>query len=177
MCSTGAPPAPVTGAVLGDGEYFLHSQNFDGAFQADPEAMQAAVTGLMNPTHWPADLDAEFFLWIPENGTAPRNIGDPSDESGWLAQRDPDGSIPSDLDQLNQLEDGIISNSDAARLLELRLSTVGIEVTLDGFPCGHTVLDKVPELVGYLEAAATDWPAHIGTSVLAPGLLLPTLSR
>ena len=102
--------------MLGDGEYFLHSQNFDGAFQADPEAMQAAVTGLMNPTHWPADLDAEFFLWIPENGTAPRNIGDPSDESGWLAQRDPDGSIPSDLDQLNQLEDGIISNSDAARL-------------------------------------------------------------
>ncbi len=69
--------------------------------------------------------------------------------------RDPDGSIRADLAQLNQLEDGVISFIDAGQLLELRLSTAGIEVTLDGYPGGHTVLDKVSELVGYLGAAAT----------------------
>lgn len=98
--------------------------------------MQVEVAGLVDPTPWPSDLEAEFFLWIPENDKAPRPIGDLSDESGWLAQRDPDGSIRADLDQLNQLEDGTISNSDAARLLELRLATAGI--------------------VAYLRAAATD---------------------
>lgn len=81
--------------------------------------MQVEVAGLVDPTPWPSDLEAEFPL-----------------DSGWLAQRDPDGSIRADLDQLNQLEDGTISNSDAARLLELRLATAGI--------------------VAYLRAAATD---------------------
>jgi hypothetical protein len=79
-----------------------------------------------------------------------------SDESGWFAQRDPDGSIREDLDQLGQLEDGTITYIDAGQLLALRLSEAGIEVTLDEYPGGHTTHDKVPELVGYLQAAATD---------------------
>ncbi len=154
-CETDVAQAPVVGVVLGDGEYFLHSENFDDAFQVDPDAMQAEVAALVDPASWPAVLDADYFLWIPENDTAARPIGDASDESGWLASRDPDGSIRSDLDQLNQLEDGIISNSDAARLLELRLSTAGIEATLDEYPGGHTTTDKLPEIVGYLRAAAS----------------------
>jgi hypothetical protein len=65
-------------------------------------------------------------------------------DSGWgvfLAQRDPDVSIRTDLDQLGQL-------------LEFRLSEAEIEVTLDEYPGGHTTNDEVPELLGYLKAAA-----------------------
>lgn len=155
-CATEEPPVPIAGVVLGDGEYFLHTQTFDGAFEADLEAMQAEVVALIDPSRWPEDLDAEFFLWIAGTGTNPRPIGDLSDESGWLAQRDPDGSIRADLDRLGQLEDGTITYIDAGQLLELRLSEAGFEVTLDEYPGGHTTHDKVPELVGYLKAAATD---------------------
>ena len=72
-----------------------------------------------------------------------------------LALRDPDGSIRADLGRLDQLEDGIISNVDAAQLLQLRRSEAGFEATIDEYPGGHTTLDKLPEIVGYLKAAAT----------------------
>lgn len=155
-CETDASPTPVAGVVLGDGEYFLHSDNFDVAFQADLEAMQAEVASLTDATYWPSDLNAKFFLWVADSGTSPRAISEASDESGWFAQRDPDGSIRADLDRLNQLDDGIISFIDAGQLLELRLSEAGIEVTLDEYPGGHTTGNKVPELVGYLKAAASN---------------------
>jgi len=58
------------------------------------------------------------------------------------------------LDRLDQLEDGAVTFIDAGQLLELRLSEAGIDVTLDGYPGGHTVREKVPALVDYLKAAA-----------------------
>jgi len=155
-CEADAPPTPVTGVVLGDGEYFLHSENFDAAFQADPAAMQAEVAGLMDATYWPPDLHARFFLWIAAEGTSPRTTGDPSDPTGWLAERDPGGSLRADLDRLQQLEDRVITFVDAGQLLELRLTEAGVDVTLDEYPGGHTTGNKVPELVGYLKAAAVD---------------------
>lgn len=154
-CETDATPSLVNGAVLGDGEYFLHSENFEPAFESDLVEMQAEVAFMNEAPNWPPGLNAKFFLWAATSGTASRGIGDPSDESGWLALRDPDGSIRADLERLNQLEDGIISNVDAAQLLELRLSEAGFEVTLDEYPGGHTTLDKLPEIIGYLKAAAT----------------------
>ena len=156
-CMADDPPAPVTGAVLGDGEYFLHSSIFDGAFSADPEAMQAVVTSLVDPTAWPVDMETRFRLWVAEDGTLPRTFDDPWDESGWLARRDPDGSIRADLDRLGQLDDGVVSFIDEGQLMELRLREAGIEVSLDSYPGGHSTGDKVAELVGYLtEAAAVD---------------------
>ncbi|HEX9854363.1 MAG TPA: alpha/beta hydrolase [Acidimicrobiia bacterium] len=153
-CSTDSPPAPVTGAVLGDGEYWLHSENFDPAFEADPAAMQAELAALMDPASWPTDLDAKFHLWVADDGTSPRAIDDPSDPSGWFALRDPDGSIQRDLERLDQFDDGTVTFIDAGQLLELRLSEAGIEVTMDEYPGGHTPLNKVAELVAYLKTAA-----------------------
>ncbi len=155
-CETDATPIPVKGVVLGDGEYFFHSENFDGAFRDDLEAMQTAVRVQTDPASWPASLDATFSIWAAEEGTAPRSIDDPWDESGWLAARDPDGSIRRDLQRLGQLDDGIISYLDSARLLELRLATAGIDVTLNEYPGGHDTVGKVPELVAALQAAATE---------------------
>jgi acetyl esterase/lipase len=155
-CVAENPPAPITGAVLGDTEYFMHSTLWDGAFAADLEAMQATVAKYVDPTFWPADMETRFFLWFADDGTAPRYFDDPWDETGWLAQRDPDGSIRDDLDRLGQLDDGVISFIDEAQFMALRLEEAGIDVTLHNYPGGHTTADKVPELVGYfLDAAAT----------------------
>ena len=153
-CVAEHPPAPITGAVFGDGGYFLHSAIFDGAFAADQEAMQAKVANTVDPSHWPTDMKTRFFLWVADPGTAPRSFDDPWDETGWLAQRDPDGSIRDDLDRLSQLDDGVISFIDQGQFMALRLEEAGIEVTLDSYPGGHTTADKVPKLVGYLTEAA-----------------------
>jgi hypothetical protein len=116
--------------------------------------MQAELAALIDPTSWPADLDAEFFLWVADDGTSPRRIDDPSDPSGWFAQRDLDGSIQLDLEHLDQFQDGVVTFVDAGQLLEHRLTEFGIDVTLDQYPGGHTPLNKVAELVAYLTAAA-----------------------
>ena len=154
-CEADVAPTAITGAVLGDGEYFMHSENFDEAFQAAPEAMAAEVAGLTESTSWPADLNAKYFLWVADSGTSPRRIDD-TNVPGWLDQRDPNGSIQSDLDRLGQLEDGTISFIDAGELLELRLSEAGTDVTLDSYPGGHTTTDKIPELIDYLTAATSE---------------------
>lgn len=153
-CETDASPLLASGAVLGDGVYFLHNEDFDAAFDADLEGMQAEVAALVDPTNWPEDLNAKFKLWVAQEGTNPRTFVDPWDETGWLALRDPTGSIRADLEQLGQLEDGVISTVDAGQLLAFRLSEAGFEVILDEYPGGHTVGNKVPELVGYLKEAA-----------------------
>lgn len=156
-CVADNPPAPITGAVLGDGEYFLQSRIFDEPFAEDLEAMQALVATMVDPNLWPTDMKTQFFLWVADDGTAPRSLNDPRDETGWLAQRDPDGSIRDDLDRLDQLDDPVITFIEQGELMALRLEEAGIEVTLDHYPGGHTTDDKVPELVAYLtEAAAID---------------------
>ena len=153
-CEASTPPSPVAGVVLGDGEYFWQSEAFDGAFAAEPAAMQAAVAAFTEPASWPDDLDATFFLWAAADGTAPRATGDPWDEVGWLAQRDPGGSIRSDLARLDQLADGVVSYIDSAELLGLRLAEADHDVTVTIPPGGHTIEDKVPQLVEWLAAAA-----------------------
>lgn len=154
-CETALVPTPVTGFVIGDGEAWLHSQNFDDAFVAERDAIQARLAALIGPSSWEQGAEATFHLWVSESGTNPRAIDDPSDGSGWFAQRDPDGSIQADLESLDQFADGVVTIVDAGQLLELRLLRVGIEATLDVYPGGHTTLDKVPEIVGYLKATVS----------------------
>lgn len=153
-CETDRLPAPVAGFVIGDGEAWLHSQNFDDAFAAEPDAIQARLAALIGPSSWGPGVGATFYVWVSENGTSPRTIGDPADESGWFAQRDPDGSIRADLERLDQFGDGVVTYVDAGELLNLRLAEAGIEATLDVYPGGHTTTNKVSEIVGYLQEAA-----------------------
>jgi acetyl esterase/lipase len=153
-CNARTTPEPVAGVVLGDGEYFWQSEAFDDAFRDDLDAMQASVATFTEPAAWPDDLEATFFLWAAEDGTAPRSTGDPWDASGWLAQRDPAGSLRDDLERLDQLGDGVISYIDSAQLLRLRLAEAGHDVTLAITPGGHTIDDKVAQLVEWLAAAA-----------------------
>lgn len=150
-CASDATPIPATGAVLGDGVYFLHNQDFDPAFDTELQAMQNEVAALVDPARWPTNLTARFRLWVADQGTNARTFADASDEAGWLALRDPTGSIRADLDQRGMLDDGVISTVDAGELLAFRLTESGLEATLDAYPGGHTVGNKVPELLGYLK--------------------------
>ena len=145
-CETETAPQPVVGAVLGDGEYFYQSAAFDTAFDDDLLAMQTEVALLTDRSRWPADLDADIYIWAAEPGTAPRPIDD-ADTTNWLADRDPDQSILADLVQLGRVEDGVIDYLDAAHFIELRLRDADLETELQIFPGGHTVDDKVEPLV------------------------------
>jgi len=153
-CATDAPPRPVGGVVVGEGETFWQSENFDAAFDEGLAAMQDEVTTLIDPASWSDDVDAEFVVWAASDGTAPRPIDDPADQAGWLAQRDPDGSIRADLDRVGAFDDDVIDYLDGARLLELRLAEAGFEVSFDRHPGGHDTLDKVPQLIESIAAAA-----------------------
>jgi len=57
--------------------------------------------------------------------------------------------------RLGQLDDGILTTTDAGQLLYLRLSESGFAVTLDEYPGDHTTLDKASEIVDYFKTAAT----------------------
>lgn len=140
-----ADVAPV-GAVLFDGEWFLHGPNFDRMFADELEGAQAQVAGLVDPATWRDDLAARFELSVAERSVGERAFADPA-TSQFLGSRDPDGSIRADLERLGQLEDGTISYVDAGQLVDLRLSEAGFDSNLTIFPGGHVVADKVPELV------------------------------
>lgn len=152
-CQTDALPEPLNGAVLGDGEYWMHSQNFDPAFSDDTEAMQAELAALIDPASWPEDLETTFLLWVAEDGTSPRPIDDPEDPEGWFYQRDADGSIQSDLMRVDEFNDGVVTFVDAGRLLHLRLYKAKLASSLAVLPGGHTPLDKMTEIIDYLKAA------------------------
>ena len=153
-CLAQTPPVTPVGAVFGDAEYFLHTTRWDGAFDEDAEGMQAIVAETVDPAFWSTDLPERFHLWAVTDGSFSRSFDDPWDEDGWFAQRDPDGTIREDLDELGELDDGTISYIDEGLLLSTRLQQAGIDTTFDILPGGHTPLDKLPELVAYLLDAA-----------------------
>jgi pimeloyl-ACP methyl ester carboxylesterase len=154
-CETGEAPTAVNGFVIGDAEAWLHSPNFDEAFQLETADMQDRLGRLIGPDTWDQATDVGFFIWVSESFGGPRPIDDPN-APGWFTQRDPDGSIEADLERLGYLDDGGVTYVEAGELLGLRLSEAGFEVSVDRYPGGHTTSDKVPEIVGYLKAAATE---------------------
>jgi len=154
-CETQQAPLPVTGAVLGDGEYFYHSQPFDSAFEEDLVAMQDEVARLVDRARWPADLDTQVYVWAAANGTAPRPLDDP-DAPGWFGDRDPDGTIESDLTALGRLDDGIVDYLDAAHFITARLLEADIDVELEVVPGGHTVDDKVVLLIDAIRSVGAE---------------------
>jgi hypothetical protein len=153
-CLAQAPPKAPVGAVLGDAEYFNHGTWWDGAFDQDLEEMQTIVAEVVDPAFWTADLPARFRLWAAADGTFPRSFDDPWDEDGWFAQRDPDGTIREDLDEVGELDDGVVSYIDSGLLLFTRLQQAGIDATFETFPGDHSTALPVPELVAYLLDAA-----------------------
>ena len=151
-CMADGTALPPRGLVLGDGHYTLFSPEWDQVFADDPAEMRDELAGLLDPARWPADLSERVFLWTAVNGSPPpRTI-----ESGWMDQRDPDGSIRSDLEGLGLLDDGEVSTGDEGQLLALRMREAGLDVVIDEFPGGHIVLGKSEELVGYIQAALSD---------------------
>lgn len=152
-CGVDVAPMPVLGAVLGDGETFLHGRMHDQPFADDPVGMGGEVGSWLDPSNWPQDMETAFFIWYANEESSLRRADDFTSDDGWLGTRDTDGSIRADLDRLEAFEDELVSTVDAAALLNLRLIEADIDVVLDGYPGGHTTQNKVPELVAYFEQA------------------------
>jgi hypothetical protein len=156
-CLAQTPPVAPVGAVLGDAEYFFHAEWWDGAFEADLEEMQTIVAETVDPALWKTDLPTRIRLFAAEDGSFPRSFDDPWDEDGWFAQRDPDGTIREDLDELGELDDGVITYIDEGLLLATRLQQADPDTTFDILPGGHSQLGILPEIVAYLlDAAGTN---------------------
>ncbi len=154
--ATEIPHRPV-GAMLGDSEYFFHTAFFDRGFTDDLAGMQEFAAEIIDPASWPEDLSARFRIWYAESSMGIRSFEDAWAEDGWLAARDPDGSIREDLDDLGLLDDGIISYIDESELLAYRLRSIGLDATAHMHPGSHVMLDKTDELVAYLlDAAGVD---------------------
>ncbi len=149
-CVTDRDPVAPVGAVLGDSEYFLHSEFFDHGFATDPIGMQQRVADFVDPATWPETLTAAFRIWSVEIATFPRHVEDAWDEDSWLAIRDPDGSIRSDLDDLGLLDDQLVSHIDEGTLLTMRLARHGLDATHDLYPGGHESFDKLPQMADYI---------------------------
>jgi hypothetical protein len=119
--------------------------------------MQALVADFVDPGLWRTDLPTRIRLSAAEAGSFARTYDDPWDEDGWFALRDPDGTIRKDLDELGELDDGVISCTDEGVLLFTRLRQSGIDATFDILPGGRSTSGIVPEIVAYLlDAAGTD---------------------
>ena len=149
-CLAQTPPMAPVGVVLGDASYFRHGTVWDGAFDEDIEEMQIITAETVDPVFWNTDLPERILVWVAADGSFPRSFDDPWDDDGWFAQRDPDGTIREDLDELGELDDGVITYVDEGLLLAHRLQQAGIDATFEILPGGHTSLDKVPEIVAYL---------------------------
>ena len=154
-CLTQTSPVAPVGAVLGDGDHFFSLAFWDASFEAEAEEMQAFVAGRVDPVSWTADQSTRFHIWAAADGTFPRPFDDPWDDEGWLAQRDPDGTIREDLDELGELDDGIITYVDGGLLLATRMRQAGFDATFDLSPGGHSnLVAYLPEVVAYLLDAA-----------------------
>jgi acetyl esterase/lipase len=149
-CVAVGSPSPPVGAVLGDSEYVLHSEFFDYGFATDPEGMQRRVADFVDPATWPDTLSAAFRVWSVEGATLARPIADLWDKESWLASRDPDGSIRTDLETLGLHNAGQISHIDEGVLLTMRLTGHGLDATHDLFPGGHESFDKLDDMVTYI---------------------------
>jgi len=153
-CLAQSPPVAPVGAVLGDAEYISYPTWWDGAFNEDLDEMQVIVAETVDPAFWSSDLPARFRFWAAADGTYPREFDDPWDEDGWFAQRDPDGTIRGDLDELGALEDGTVDYIDNGQLLATRLQQAGIDTTFDVLPGDHETYISTTTLVAYLLDAA-----------------------
>jgi dienelactone hydrolase len=153
-CVSPAATDPVVGTVLGDGEYFWQSEEFDEAFSADPVAMLGETVSLIEPSNWEANPALRIRLWAAADRTAPRLLDADTGEVDWLTARDGDGSIRSELGEIGALDDASVDYVDSAALLERRAVAAGFDVELEIFPGGHTTNDKAPAIVRQLLAAA-----------------------
>ena len=143
----------IVGAVLGDGEYFWHSAAFDDAFATNPAEMLRATNVFMDPSKWRSGPPLRIRLWAAADRTAPRDLGEEGSDD-WLDDRDPEGTLRSELVALGAMDDGSIDYLDSAALFERRAMADGVDVRLDVYPGGHTTTGNVEAIVDHLGAVA-----------------------
>lgn len=141
-----------TGLVAGQSQWLFQEPQFDDAFDSEDAGAIDTVDRLFNPAHWEYSEQLTVFLWAtawPGNSAA---IDDPPAEDSWIWSRDPDGDIVEDLGEVDAFADGVITFSDNARLMNLRMMQAGIDVSYyesdaTGYRLDETAFESIWQVV------------------------------
>lgn len=133
LADTSACAEPIssqlTGLVAGESQWLFQEAIFDPAF-AQPDAPAVdTVDRFFNPEQWRIPEELSVFLWATAWTGNSNTIDDPPAEDSWIWTRDPSGAIVEDLAAVDAFEDGLITFSDNSRLMNLRMTRAGIDVT------------------------------------------------
>lgn len=127
-CSEPILHAP-TGLVAGESQWLFQQASFDQAFSGPDAAAVDVVDRFFNPERWQVPEDFSVFLWATAWTGNANSIDDPPAADSWIWTRDPDGDLVADLAAVGAFDDGLITFSDNSRLMELRMTLAGIDVT------------------------------------------------
>ena len=103
----------------------------------------------------PADMVAAYQERDRIDASGPTFV-EPGDEESWLASRDPDGSIRTDLETVGLHDAQQISHIDEGALLTMRLTAHGLDATHDLFPGHHESFDKLDHMATYIREVLAD---------------------
>jgi pimeloyl-ACP methyl ester carboxylesterase len=118
--------------VTWDGDWLVVTKAFgwDDYLAAEPTLMESITPW----AHLPPPPGLRFIMLQPETSGEGRSATDARGETGWLAARDPDGTLTSALEAINAFEDDFIAPDETDRVLGAVLRTYGADVTYEEMP-------------------------------------------
>ncbi len=129
-------PTPIqhelAGLAAGQTQWFFQEGQFDDAFAASETIGVDIVDRFFNPDRWQVPAEFSVVLWATAwyDGNS-NTIDDPPTGDSWIWSRDPTGTLVADLATVDAFDDGLITFRDNARLMQLRMTQAGIDVTYD----------------------------------------------
>ncbi len=137
------PPGPVVpdNLVVFEGDWLLMGDpHWDNLLREDPRVMEAVTpweyldAGARMPVHI---LDSDDPSFVDYEYRTTEGVG------GWLALRDPTGTFRRKLARLGALDDGVVSEREAQRLLYDQLQSLGYQATFHDLPdSSHSFLSE-----------------------------------
>jgi pimeloyl-ACP methyl ester carboxylesterase len=118
--------------VTWDGDWLVVTKaaGWDDYLAAEPTVMESITPW----AHLPPPPGLRFVMLQPETSGEGRSAIDARGETGWLAARDPDGTLTSELEAINAFEDDFIAPDETDRVLGAALRTYGADVTYEEMP-------------------------------------------
>ena len=128
---------------------------FDPAFVTDGGVPGAeTVDRFFNPARWELAEDLSVFLWSTAWPGNSKRIDDPPGLDSWVWTRDPDGDIVEDLAAVDAFDGALITFSDNTRLMNLRMTQAGVDVSYyESDAAGFSLDDNAFESIWRLVAA------------------------
>ena len=118
-----------TGLVAGESQWLFQETKFDEAFATDDAAAVETVDRFFRPERWQPAPGLSVFLWATPWAENSNGIDNPPAADSWIWSRDSTGTIVEDLATVSAFDDGLITFRDNSRLMQLRMTRAGIDVS------------------------------------------------